>query len=520
MTTPLLNESLIKAITIDQNVRINLTKNSALYFATIYFSHYFCYDFAPFQYEMFQLIEDAECLFVVAITFRGSGKSTLFTTIAPLWSVMGVHQKKHVLIVCQTQEQARSHMASIKAELETNELLHTDLGPFKESVDTWNSMSLEFSKYGAKITAVSIDQSIRGIRHKQHRPDLIITDDIEDSSSVKTKEARKRIQELYSSEISPLGDVNTKIIMVGNYLHPNSLLATLRESIAVGKLHGKNLFIPLMNDDNQIAWPQKFPSYESIDQLQERVADRRIWMQEYLLKIVPDDDQLITYEDICWYGNIPTGWEPYFQFRAAGIDLAISKDSKADYTAVVSGTVYRNNGEYHIFIDRNPTNKRFSFRETINFIHGFNKSFPGTHLFIESTGYQRSLVQQLAEERIDAHEVQVGNISKQERLALVTNWVCKGRVHFPKEGATDLVNQIINFGSELHDDLVDAFSLLIREVMEYAQSNSLPTHAKVNNVQFIKLNQTFMRSLNKPKFNVRTLENDPLGWNSKLSRLV
>jgi phage terminase large subunit-like protein len=513
MITPLLNESLINTISIDQSIRINLTKNSALYFATIYFSHYFSYDFAPFQYEMFQLIEDAECLFVVAISFRGSGKSTLFTTIAPLWSIMGIHQKKHVLIVCQTQEQARSHMASIKAELETNELLHTDLGPFKESVDTWNSMSLEFSRYGAKITAVSIDQSIRGIRHKQHRPDLIITDDIEDSSSVKTKEARKRIQELYSSEIAPLGDVNTKIIMIGNYLHPNSLLATLKESIDVGKLKGKNLFIPLVNDEQQIAWPQKFPSFESIDQLRERVADHRIWMQEYLLKIVPDDDQLITYEDICWYNNIPTGWEPNFQFRAAGIDLAISKDSKADYTAVVSGTVYRLNDEYHVFIDRNPTNKRLNFRETIDFVQCFNNSFPGTHLFIESTGYQRSLVQQLNKEGIDAHEVQIGSLSKQERLALTTNWISKGYIHFPEGSSTDLVNQIVNFGSELHDDLADAFSLLIIQIMEYARNNSTPIGVTNSNVQFIKFNRAKSRPLRKPTFNARTLANDPLGWN-------
>lgn len=514
MITPLLNESLINSITVDQTVRVYLTKNSALYFATIYFSHYFSYDFAPFQYEMFQLIEDAECLFVVAITFRGSGKSTLFTTIAPLWSIMGIHQKKHVLIVCQTQEQARSHMASIKAELETNELLHTDLGPFKESVDTWNSMSLEFSRYGAKITAVSIDQSIRGIRHKQHRPDLIITDDIEDSSSVKTKEARKRIQELYSSEIAPLGDVNTKIIMIGNYLHPNSLLATLKESIDLGKLQGKNLFIPLVNDEHQIAWPQKFPSFESINQLQERVADHRIWMQEYLLKIVPDDDQLITYEDICWYDTIPTGWEPHFQFRAAGIDLAISKDSKADYTAVVSGTVYRINDKYHVFIDRSPTNKRLNFRETIDFVQSFNNSFPGTHLFIESTGYQRSLVQQLNKEGIDAHEVQIGGLSKQERLALTTNWISKGYVHFPKGSSTDLVNQIVNFGSELHDDLADAFSLLIIQIMECARNNSTPIGVTNSNVQFITFKRVNPRPFRKPTFNARTLANDPLGWSN------
>ena len=513
--TPLLNENTLQAILSDRKMRATLTKESVLYFATIYFPHYFGYGFAQFQYDMFRIVEDANGKLAVAITFRGSGKSTLFTTIAPLWCIMGAQQKKHVLIVCKTQEQARSHMASIKAELESNELLRDDLGPFKETNNTWNSMSLEFSKYGAKITAVSIDQGIRGLRYKQYRPDLIICDDIEDSSSVKTKEGRKRIHELYSSEIAPLGDLNTKMIMVGNYLHPNSLLTTLRESIKSGKIAGEELFIPLVNDEGQIAWPHKFSSLAEVEKLKALLADNRIWMQEYMLKVIPEDDQLVRYEDIRWYDEIPPGWEPYFRFRAAGVDLAISKDSKADYTAVVSGMVYRNSGQYHIFIDRNPTNKRFNFRETINFMHGLKTSFPDTHLFVESTSYQRSLVEQLTAEGVDAHEVQIGNVSKQERLALVVNWIQRGQVHFPKEGATDLVNQIVNLGSELHDDLVDAFTLLMIQVMMYAQDDVVPASMSFD---FSKVRIVGMYSRGSgfndgKKFNLRTLENDPHGWN-------
>lgn len=480
MSSEIMDNGLIRTISSNQLVRTKLIKESVLYFSTIYFPHYFQYDFAPFHLQMFRLIEDADCLFSVVVTFRGSGKSTLFTTISPLWSIMGKHQKKHVLIVCQTQEQARSHLSNIKLELETNDLLHQDLGPFKECADTWNSMSLEFSKYGAKISAISIDQSIRGVRYKQYRPDLIVADDIEDSNSVRTKESRKHIQEQYSSEIAPLGDINTKVIMVGNYLHPNSLLATLNQKIQAKTLRGTSLFVPLINDELEIAWPRKFPTMESIQELRERVANDRIWTQEYLLKIVPDDDQIITHDDISWYDDIPTGWEPHFQFRAAGIDLAISKESTADYTALVSGTVYRYGGDYHIFIDRNPTNKRFSFRETINFIHGFHKSFPDAHLFIESTAYQRSLVEQLTEEKINAHGVQVGNIGKRERLSLTRNWISKGHVHFPTEGSTDLVNQIVNFGAESHDDLVDAFTLLIQSVMG-CRKNGAPPSVTTNN---------------------------------------
>lgn len=518
MTTTLINSQLMETIAKDTLVRASLTKESALYFATVYFPHYFGYGFAKFQYQMLQIVEDKDCPFVVNITFRGSGKSTLYTTIAPLWFIMGAHHKKHVLLVCQTQEQARTHMASIKAEVEANELLRNDLGPFKETNDKWNAMTLEFSKYGAQITAVSIDQSVRGLRYKQYRPDMIICDDIEDTSTIKTKEGRKRIHNLYASEIAPLGDLNTRIIMVGNYLHPNSLLSTLIERMKSGNMTGQYLFVPLINDEGQIAWPEKFTSMDQIQELRERVADERIWMQEYMLKVVPEEDQLVRYEDILYYREKPKGWEPYLKYKAAGIDLAISKDDKADFTAVVSGPVYKNEDDYHIFIDPHPTNLRLNFRETIEFLENFNKDYPETHLFVESTGYQRSLVEQLKEEGVNAHEVQVGGMSKQERLALVVRWIKRGLIHFPQHGSTDLINQIVNFGAEKYDDLVDAFTLLILQVMEHAKNNSTPISiSKYSGPFIIKVPGGFRAAVLRNKrrsqeFNLRTLENDPYGW--------
>ena len=69
-------------------------------------------------------------------------------------------------------------LKNLRTELENNHLLRHDLGPFREEEDEWRNTSLVISNYEARIMAVSVDQSVRGIRHKQHRPDLIICDDI------------------------------------------------------------------------------------------------------------------------------------------------------------------------------------------------------------------------------------------------------------------------------------------------------------------------------------------------------
>ncbi len=37
---------------------------------------------------------------------------------------------------------------------------------------------------------------------------------------------------------------------------------------------------------------------------------------------------------------------------------------------------------------------------------------------------------------------------------------------FPSQGAEQLINQIVNFGVEKHDDLADALSILILDFIE------------------------------------------------------
>ena len=59
-----------------------------------------------------------------------------------------------------------------------------------------------------------------------------------------------------------------------------------------------------------------------------------------------------------------------------------------------------------------------------------------------------------------------GNQDKRSRLALTANLIKTGKVKFPREGAEELINQIVHFGVEKHDDLADAFSILVLSVVE------------------------------------------------------
>ncbi|MDD4382457.1 MAG: hypothetical protein PHE21_03925, partial [Candidatus Dojkabacteria bacterium] len=169
----------------DQVARTKITTESHYWFFHIYFSDYVKYETAEFQKEMFRITEDEEIKLSVVVAFRGSGKSTIMTMSYPLWAILGKQQKKCVVILSQTQQQAKSHMSNVRRELESNDLLRADLGPFREESDEWGSYSLVIPRFNARLIAASSEQSIRGLRHGAHRPDLIICDDVEDLNSVK-----------------------------------------------------------------------------------------------------------------------------------------------------------------------------------------------------------------------------------------------------------------------------------------------------------------------------------------------
>jgi hypothetical protein len=215
--------------------------------------------------------------------FRGSGKSTILNLCYSLWSILGRQQKKFVVIISRTKEQSLAQFNNIKIELETNELLKHDLGPFKAESEEWGSHSLELPHFGAKIMMISALHGMRGLRHGPRRPDLIICDDIEDTVSAGSKEQRIRLYQWFMKEVVPAGDDGTKIIVLGNLLHEHSLLMRLRSSIKKKGMKGIFKAYPILDDNNKILWPGRFKSAEDIEKLKRRVGDEQIWRGEYLL---------------------------------------------------------------------------------------------------------------------------------------------------------------------------------------------------------------------------------------------
>lgn len=440
-------------------IRLEVVKRDFEWFFPVYFHKRLQYPSAPFQEEMIKLLRDCRKKFVVITAFRGSAKTTIASVAYVLWAVFGVEQKKHILLVGQTEEKARRYLANIRRQLESNALLRRDLGPIDEEKDQWGAKAIVIRKLNARIAAVSVGQSVRGVLHDEHRPDLVVCDDLESLESVQTQESRSKLSDWFTGEMLPIGDKSTRFIIVGNLLHEDSLMRQLQRDIESGERDGEFREYAFFDKKGNPRWPGKYPTPASVEEEKMLIKDPIAWAREYLLKILPRDEQLIRQEWIKYYDTTPEGTS----YCLTGIDLAISKSDSADYTAMVSAKVYGSRDKLQIYILPNIVNKRLTFLETVEQAKLISSSLGKSKLCIEDVGYQSAAVEALKKDGYPAVGVKVHGQDKYARLSAVSHLVQSGKVLFPK-GIPLLTNQLTGFGTG-HDDLVDAFSILLSKII-------------------------------------------------------
>ena len=454
----------------DRQVRTRVARDNHYMFFHMYLPHYVTHPTADFQREMFTITEDETVRSAIVVAFRGSGKSTILTLSYPVWAIIGKQQKKFIMILSQTQNQSRQLLMNIKREIESNEMLRNDFGALEEETDQWGRDSLVIPKYKARIMAASTEQSIRGSRHWERRPDLIICDDVEDLSSVKTREGRNKTHGWLTGEVIPAGDQDTKMVIMGNLLHEDSLLMRLKQSIGNETFTGKFYWYPVVDAKGNSLWPGKYPTEESIKELKKTIPSESAWAREYELRIIADQEQVVHPDWIHYYDELPKdpsdAKEECFRYTALGIDLAISLKDTADYTAMVAAKVYGYEDHMRVYILPHPVNERLTFPKQVERVKLMSDSLDKAEIYIEDVGYQSAIIQELEKDGYEAEGVKTRGADKRSRLAVVTHLIQNGQVLFPRKGCEALIQQLMGFGVESHDDLADAFAILLLKAME------------------------------------------------------
>lgn len=460
-------EEILERIKTDKNLRIKLATESFYWFFVIYFTIYLEFPIAPFQKEIINLVQDDENKLLVIVAFRGSAKSTIITLAYVIWCLV-TGKRKYPLILSLNQQRVQQALFNIRQEFEKNILLIQDFGPFYRMNDEWSYNSLYLSYLEARVTAISTGEGFRGLRQRQFRPDLVISDDIEDVQSASSSDGRAKLWQTVNSELIPAGDLKTKFIFLGNLVHGESVLVRLKKLILTNKIKGVYREYPLHDSDKKILWTGKFRSWQDIENFKMTIPSEEEYRREYLLQIVPPGNRVIQEDWITYYDPTKKIDRDDFRFYLISIDPAFKINDSADKTAIIVFAVYGFNEKLKIYIQPNPVNRRMEMPEMIEEIKKIKQSLGRSvvKIIVEGVAAQTTIAQTLKAQGIEAEDYNVNGQDKRARLAMCSPLVKNATALFSDQGNEELIHQIIYLLVERYNDLADALSMGLNYLTE------------------------------------------------------
>ena len=255
----------------------------------------------------------------------------------------------------------------------------------------------------------------------------------------------------------------------------------LKESINLGKMDGVYREYPLIDAKGKIAWPGKYPTMRDIEAKRREVADDSAWYREYLLKFISDDRRIVQRTWPQYWTELPNLQLHPPRIVGLGVDMALSESNSADYTALIPFIVIGYGDDLKIYIQHYIENKRLNFTDSLAEIKKMCEYLDSDFhrspiVYLEKANLEGAAAQSLKLQRVLTEAVSTSGMSKQARLEASTPYIRQGKVLLPTRGSEQLVSQMINFGIERHDDLVDALTLIILKIMESDRPTTHYTH--------------------------------------------
>ncbi|MEM8864186.1 MAG: hypothetical protein AAGF31_01415 [Planctomycetota bacterium] len=159
---------------------------------------------------------------------RGSAKSTI-ATLAHVLRVAVCHEEPYIWIVSDTKSQARSHLENIKTELTENRELLTAFPELTSSAPVWRAGVVQLPA-GVTIEAFGTGQPIRGRRRREHRPTLIVCDDLQNDSHIVSPRQRAASRAWFHGTLLKAGTPETNVVNLATALHRDALAMELHNT--------------------------------------------------------------------------------------------------------------------------------------------------------------------------------------------------------------------------------------------------------------------------------------------------
>ena len=422
----------------------------------------------------------------INLCYRGSAKSTVFGEYEILY--IAVYGKlpefgdvSYILYVTDSIENGvKSMRDNLENRIKNSTFLQEYIPQYKITESYW-----EFTNKDGHVLAVNgygAGTGIRGTKKKGVRPRIAILDDLLSDKDATSPTVIQDIENtVYKAVFHALHPTRRKVIWCGTPFNKKDPLYKAVESGA----WNVNVFpvcekFPCDKKEFRGAWEDRFP-YEYVKDLYDTaVATGTVaaFNQELMLRIMSDEDRLITRSEIPWYClRDLIERKPSFNFYIT-TDFAVSDKESADYS-VISVWAYSNNGDFY-WVD--GTVKRQTIDKSIEDLFNFNTVYKPVQVGIEITGQQSGFIDLIQKECLRRNNfinfarengaAKPGirpNTNKLVRFQSVVPWFKLHKFYFPQELESD--PRMVEFLEELlltspsgfkskHDDCLDTISML------------------------------------------------------------
>jgi hypothetical protein len=259
----------------------------------------------------------------IVLAFRGSGKSTLIEEDIALAACEGAY--RNILIVGSSERRAAERLAAIANEIANNEQLGALYG--EQRAEPWTQIKIVLANGGC-VQAMGRDQDVRGIKHLDWRPDLLVLEDFEDKDAVQTPEGRRKTLRWLLAELLPASDPNARVRVRATPMDAESV------PILLVKHAGwpvRRFAITYCDADGieRASWPESMPleRVEAERATYALLGERDVWEREYMVNPVSAADRVFHVEHIRIEPQIRT-WQAVY----AMIDPARSVGRKSATT--------------------------------------------------------------------------------------------------------------------------------------------------------------------------------------------
>ena len=333
-----------------------------------------------------------------------------------------------------------------------------------------------FKGYGAKT-------GVRGAKELGQRPYIALLDDLISDEDARSETVRASVEDtVYKAIDYALHPTRRKTIWNGTPFNANDPLYKAVESggwyVNVYPVCEK---FPCTRAEFKGGWDDRFDYDFVMNQYNKSVATGKIaaFNQELMLRIMSDEDRLISDDDIVMYDRktVLKNKDRYNFYITT--DFSFSEKSSADYS-VISVWAYNSNGDW-LLVD--GACKRRSIDQSLDDVFKFVSIYKPLSVGVEITGQQMALIpwfhQQmvnrniyfnLAKEEGSTKEGLRPKTDKMTRFQLAVPMFKNKKIWFPEdlkksELVMEMMDELRNASAggfkAKHDDCIDTISMLM-----------------------------------------------------------